>query len=66
MAFADKKRESEYINQYMRDNYDKFLIIRPKGDKEKIKKLAKDRGVSQNELINWCIDEQLKTLGVRF
>ena len=63
MAFADKKMESEYINGFMKDNYDRFALIRPKGDKAKIKKLAQDRGVSVNELINWCIDQQLKSLG---
>jgi len=65
MAFADKKRESEYINAYMKENYDRIVMMRTKGDKDKIKKLASDRGVSLNEFLNWCIDQQLRTLGVK-
>ena len=64
MAFADKKRAIEYINQHQRENYDRITILRTKGDKDKIDALAKDRGVSRNELINWCINQQLRTLGV--
>ena len=65
MAFADRKRAIEYINQHQRENYDRITILRTKGDKDKIDALARDRGVSRNELINWCIDQQLKTLGVK-
>ena len=65
MAFADKKRAIEYINQHQRENYDRITILRTKGDKDKLDALARDRGVSRNELINWCIDQQLRTLGVK-
>ena len=60
MAFRDAKQGQDYINSYMRDKYDRITIMRAKGDREKLDKLAKDRGVSRNELINWCIDQQLK------
>ena len=65
MAFADKKREAEYINQFQRENYDRITILRTKGDKDKLDSIANDRGVSRNELINWCIDQHLKTLGFK-
>ena len=60
-----KKRNEAYRNQYMKENYDRITIMRTKGDKDKLDRLASDRGVSRNELINWCIDQQLKTLGVK-
>lgn len=63
MAFADSRQGQEYINSYMRENYDRITILRTKGDKERLDQIAKDRGVSRNELINWCIDKQLKSLG---
>ena len=63
MAFADARQGQEYINSYMRENYDRITILRTKGDKERLDQIAKDRGVSRNELINWCIDKQLKSLG---
>ena len=59
-----QRRNEAYINNYNKENYDRITIMRTKGDKDKLDKLAKDRGVSRNELINWCIDEHLKTLGV--
>ena len=60
-----KKRNRAYINQYMKENYDRINIMRPKGDKDKLDALAKERGMSRNELINWCIDKQLQTLGIK-
>ena len=65
MAFRDPKDADAYNNQYKKDHYDRITIMRTKGDKDKLDALAKDRGVSRNELINWCIDKQLKTLGVK-
>ena len=63
MAFRDVREGQAYVNSYIRENYDRITIMRTKGDKAKLDKLAKDRGVSRNELLNWCIDQQLKTLG---
>ena len=63
MAFADKQREIEYVNQFKREHYDRITILRTKGDKDKLDKIASDRGLNRSELINWCIDQQLRTLG---
>lgn len=60
-----QKRNEAYMNNYNRENYDRITVMRKKGDREKLDHLAKDRGVSRNELINWCIDQQLKALGVK-
>ena len=62
---AAQRRNEAYINSYNKENYDRITIMRTKGDKDKLDKLAKDRGVSRNELINWCIDKQLKELGFK-
>ena len=64
MAFADTKQGYDYINQFQKNHYDRIVVLRTKGDREKLDALAKDRGVSRNELINWCIDQQLRTLGI--
>lgn len=58
-----QKRNEAYMNNYNKENYDRITIMRSKGDKEKLDQLAKARGVSRNELLNWCIDQQLKSLG---
>ena len=52
MAFADKKREAEYMTNYMRDKYDRVLILRTKGDKAKLKAIAESRGMSTNVMLN--------------
>ena len=64
MAYRDKKQGNDYVNQFKKEHYDRITILRTKGDKDRLDELARDRGVSRNELINWCIDEHLKTLGV--
>ena len=59
------QRALEYINQYTKENYDRITILRTKGDKDKLDVIAKERGMSRNELINWCIDQQLKEVGAK-
>ena len=63
MAYADKKREVEYMTNYMRDKYDRVQILRPKGDKAKIKEIAESRGTSPNAMLNGILDEWLKNNG---
>ena len=46
-----QKRNEAYMNNYNRENYDRITVMRKKGDREKLDQLAKDRGVSRNELI---------------
>lgn len=49
-----------YQNQYNKEKYDRFSLIMPKGKKDEIKKIAKERGMSLNEFINMAIDEATK------
>lgn len=63
MAFASKKRESEYMTQYMKDKYDRIQLLRAKGDKAKIKAIAESRGMSSNTMINGILDEWLENNG---
>lgn len=63
MAFASKKRESEYMTNYMRDKYDRIQILRTKGDKAKIKAIAESRGMSPNAMLNGILDEWLEKNG---
>ena len=65
MAYRDVKEGQAYINRYKREHYDRITIMRTKGDKDKLDEIASDRGVSRNELLNWCIDQQLRTLGIK-
>lgn len=56
MAFSDKAKSTKYINDFMKEKYDRIVIIRPKGQKETLKKLATENGVSVNEFINGIIN----------
>lgn len=47
MAFDANK----YKNQYEKDNYDRILILVPKGKKADIKERAEKLGISVSELI---------------
>lgn len=45
-----------YQNQYNKEKYDRFSLILPKGKKDELKTIAKERGMSLNEFINMAID----------
>lgn len=65
MAFADKKRESEYMTNYMREKYDRVMILRTKGDKAKLKAIAEQQGLSTNVFLNQIIDAYLEQNGYK-
>lgn len=60
MAYADKTKNAKYINEFMRDNYDRIAVMRPKGDREKLKAIANEQGMNLNKFINSLIDAYLK------
>lgn len=60
MAYADKTKNAKYINDFMRDKYDRIAVMRPKGQREQLKDLAKEQGMSLNEFINSMIDAYLR------
>lgn len=49
----------KYQNEFKKKNYDRFELLMPKGQKEVIKKLAKEAGQSMNEYINIAIAEKV-------
>lgn len=60
MAYADKKAAFQYVNEYQKEKYDRITILRPAGQKAKIKEIAELKKMSVNEFINNCIDKELK------
>lgn len=64
MAFSDKQAAHKYINNYSKKNYDKILLLRKKGHKDKLKEIAKFKNMSLSEFINNCIDKELKRLKI--
>lgn len=53
------KRALDYINQYTKENYDRITIFRTKGDRDKLKAIAQERGISTTQLINSVIDKYI-------
>lgn len=60
-----KKAAYEYINNYQKKNYDRITILRKRGEKERLTKIAKDKGYrTVTEFINACIDEKLNRMKI--
>ena len=60
-----KKAAYDYINDYQKRNYDRITILRRSGEKEKLTKIAKEKGYnSLTDFINSCIDEKLKRMKI--
>ena len=43
--------QNQYINDWKRQNYDEVRVLIPKGKKETIKKMAKEKGLSVSRFI---------------
>ena len=54
------KAQQRAVNKYMKDNYDRVNLTLPKGQKDRIKAHAENRGESVNAFINRAISETLE------
>ena len=52
--------QTKYINEFMKEKYDRIGLVVPKGRKEIIKEHAKSKKMSVNEFINSLIEIELK------
>lgn len=59
MAREKKFNRIDYVNDYTRQNYDRFSLTAPKGRKDEIKKAAKAAGMSLNEYILAAVAEKM-------
>lgn len=50
----------EYINNYIKEKYDRINLVVPAGNKQVIKNRAAQKGKSVNQYINELIDDDLK------
>ena len=55
--------KTEYKNQWQKENMDRINLALPKGDKERIKAHAEERGESVNGFINKAITEKMERDG---
>lgn len=53
-------KQSQYITDFVKENYDRMELRVPKGSKEIIKALAKERNISVNNLICDAIEQHYK------
>ena len=62
---ANKQEAYKYINEYQRQKYDRITILRKAGEKEKIDRIAREKGfASTGAFVNACIDEKLRRSGI--
>ena len=52
--------QTKYINEFMKEKYDRIGLVVPKGRKGIIKEYAKSKKMSVNEFINSLIEIELK------
>lgn len=51
--------QNKYIQEYNKKNYDRVNLILPKGEKEKLKAIAKEKGESLNSYIVAAITKRI-------
>lgn len=54
------KPTSEVKNRWNSKAYDRIALFVPKGDRDKLKKIAQEHDMSLNGFINTAIDEYIK------
>lgn len=59
-ALARAERQSKYVNQYAKDNYDRVNLLLPKGTKDRIAQT----GESMNSFVKKLIEAELERLGL--
>lgn len=57
---ATTKAQQKAVNKYVRENYDRFLLTMPRGQKETIRTHAVARGESVNAFIARAIRETME------
>ena len=61
MANAEQKRNQiAYMNQYNKENYDRFTGMFPKGKKQIYRELATSQGHTLNGFINFLLEDALR------
>lgn len=60
MTEEQKRRHQQYMNQYNRENYDRYTVMLPKGTKQIYREFAERRGHTLNGYINMLLAEELK------
>lgn len=53
------KTDTQYKNDYAKENYDRIPVVVPRGQKEEIKKRAQNMGESVNQFIYKSIVERI-------
>jgi predicted HicB family RNase H-like nuclease len=54
------KAQQKAVQKYKKNNYDRFELLTPKGNKDKIKAHAAEMGESLNGFVNRAISETME------
>lgn len=60
MEAKTSKAQQKAVHKYVKANYDRFELLTPKGNKDKIKAHAAEQGESLNGFINRAISETME------
>lgn len=58
MAKKKEKTATQAANDYHKRNYDRVLLLLPKGARDELKAIADAEGVSVNRFILECVEER--------
>ncbi len=59
---AKKRANKKWNDENLKDRYDRIQIVVPKGEKERIKAVAKQNGESVNALINRVVFAEVERI----
>ena len=60
METKTSKAQQKAVHKYVKNNYDRFELLAPKGNKERIKAHAEKQGESLNGFVNRAIAETIE------
>ena len=59
MAYKDRKKAVEKINEYQREHYDRITVMAKKGNKDRFRQAAEFKGMSLSAFIESCVEKEI-------
>lgn len=60
MSEKEKFNSNKYKAKFAKENYDRFLVTLPKGEKDVVKAYAAEHGLSLNAFVAAAIHEKMR------
>jgi hypothetical protein len=57
------KERYDYLNEYQKKHYDRLIIVTKKGNKDKYKKYAEEKGMSLSGVVVGLLEQAIEGTG---